>query len=93
MLQPNVTHIYNTYAHIYVYTHTHIYIHIYIYIYIYIYVCVCGHLQMGARMWCGTVVGQHWVNDWVGCGGVGHNMNSITDGCHACAAPCLCQTD
>jgi hypothetical protein len=40
MLQPNVTHIYNTYAHIYVYTHTHIYIHIYIYIYIYICVCV-----------------------------------------------------
>ena len=87
MLQPNVTHIYNTYAHIYVYTHTHIYIHIYIYM------CVCGHLQMGAMMWCGTGVGQHWVNDWVGCGGVGHNMNSITDGCHACAAPCLCQTD
>ena len=74
-------------THICIYTHTHIYT------YIYIYVCVCGHLQMGARMWCGTVVGQHWVNDWVGCGGVGHNMNSITDGCHACAAPCLCQTD
>jgi hypothetical protein len=28
MLQPNVTHIYNTYAHIYVYIHTYIYIYI-----------------------------------------------------------------
>ena len=61
----------------YICTHICIYTHIYIYIY--------GHLQMGTLMWCGTGVGQHWVNDWVGCGGVEHNMNSITAGCHACA--------